>query len=53
MLLSASCNRVPVVDGHTECVSVKLRNSENITEDSVKKAFAGFEGIVVRNEVYS
>jgi aspartate-semialdehyde dehydrogenase len=24
--LSAHCNRVPVVDGHTECVSIKLRH---------------------------
>jgi aspartate-semialdehyde dehydrogenase len=23
--LSAHCNRVPVIDGHTECVSIKLR----------------------------
>jgi len=24
--MSASCNRVPVVDGHTVCVSIKLGN---------------------------
>jgi aspartate-semialdehyde dehydrogenase len=25
MVISAQCNRVPVLDGHTECVSVRLR----------------------------
>ncbi|HUP22666.1 MAG TPA: aspartate-semialdehyde dehydrogenase [Thermoanaerobaculia bacterium] len=25
--ISAQCNRVPVLDGHTECVSVRLRDS--------------------------
>ncbi|CAG8654173.1 4723_t:CDS:2 [Acaulospora morrowiae] len=24
--VSASCNRVPVIDGHTECVSIKFKN---------------------------
>ena len=25
-VISAQCNRVPVTDGHTECVSIKLKN---------------------------
>ena len=30
--ISASCNRVPVIDGHTESVSVSLKNSANSEE---------------------
>src|SRR6202140_2216176 len=30
--VSAMCNRVPVVDGHTECVSVKLRQPATYDE---------------------
>lgn len=34
VVVSAQCNRVPVVDGHTECVSVKLGRSAS-TEDLI------------------
>jgi aspartate-semialdehyde dehydrogenase len=30
--LSAQCNRVPVIDGHTECVSVRLRDAATVDE---------------------
>jgi aspartate-semialdehyde dehydrogenase len=40
--LSASCNRVPVRDGHTECASVRLGGSPSV--DDVVDAFEGFRG---------
>ena len=39
--ISAQCNRVPVLEGHLECVSVKLASSATCTE--VREAFVGFE----------
>jgi aspartate-semialdehyde dehydrogenase len=39
--VSASCNRVPVIDGHLQCVSVKLRRSASA--DDVRRAWTGFE----------
>ncbi|MBZ0268863.1 aspartate-semialdehyde dehydrogenase [bacterium] len=30
--VSAACNRVPVIDGHTECVSVKLRGKASAAD---------------------
>lgn len=30
--ISAQCNRVPVVDGHTECVQIKLKNKAEAGE---------------------
>jgi len=39
--ISAQCNRVPVLEGHLECVSVKLGSSSSI--DGVQKALAAFE----------
>ena len=41
-VLSASCNRVPVRDGHTEAVSVRLRNGATV--DEVAEAFRSFRG---------
>jgi aspartate-semialdehyde dehydrogenase len=32
LAISAACNRVAVLDGHTECVSVKLRSSPSLEE---------------------
>jgi aspartate-semialdehyde dehydrogenase len=40
--VSAQCNRVAVIDGHTECVSVKL--AREATADELRLAWAGFEG---------
>jgi aspartate-semialdehyde dehydrogenase len=38
--VSASCNRVPVEDGHTECVSVKLKTSA--TREQILEAWHDF-----------
>lgn len=40
--ISAHCNRVPVVDGHTVCVSIKLK--EKTTTDEIKKIWSEFSG---------
>jgi len=43
MKISASCNRVAVIDGHVEVVSVKFRNkSDDLNE--IKKAWNSFRG---------
>ncbi len=39
--ISAQCNRVPVLEGHLECISVKLR--QNATVAAVKEAFLAHE----------
>ena len=41
--VSASCNRVPVVDGHTMCVSVELEQKP--TEHEIIAALNGFRGL--------
>lgn len=40
--ISAACNRVPVIDGHTECVSVKLSRPASLQE--VRQALREFRG---------
>jgi aspartate-semialdehyde dehydrogenase len=42
IVVSASCNRVPVRDGHTESVSVKLTGNPSV--DEVAEAFRSFRG---------
>jgi aspartate-semialdehyde dehydrogenase len=42
-LVSASCNRVPVVDGHTICVSVEFEKEPS--EAEVIAALNGFRGV--------
>jgi aspartate-semialdehyde dehydrogenase len=42
IVVSASCNRVPVRDGHTECVNVRLR--EPALPEEVIAAFETFRG---------
>jgi aspartate-semialdehyde dehydrogenase len=39
--VSAMCNRVPVLEGHTECVSVKLRRTA--TREEILDAWASFQ----------
>jgi aspartate-semialdehyde dehydrogenase len=39
--LSAHCNRVAVIDGHTECVSIKLRKPA--THEEILAAWAEFQ----------
>jgi len=41
LTLSAHCNRVAVVDGHTECVSIKLRKPA--TREQILSAWADFQ----------
>jgi aspartate-semialdehyde dehydrogenase len=40
--VSAMCHRVPVLDGHTEAVSVRLRGAPGPA--AVREAFAAFRG---------
>jgi aspartate-semialdehyde dehydrogenase len=40
VVVSAACNRVPVVDGHTACVSVALARPASVEE--ARRAMAGF-----------
>jgi len=40
-VISAHCNRVPVFDGHTVCVSVETK--KKATPDQVKEVFRSFE----------
>jgi aspartate-semialdehyde dehydrogenase len=40
--ISAHCNRVPVIDGHTVCVSVKLK--KKTTEEEIKELWSNFSG---------
>ena len=42
MVISASCNRVSVRDGHTECVSIRLQN--DVTPEDVAEVMASFQG---------
>lgn len=39
---SAHCNRVPVIDGHTECVSVSFQRRPAPSVDEVKKVLRDF-----------
>jgi aspartate-semialdehyde dehydrogenase len=42
--ITAHCNRVPVVDGHTECVSIKLgkKLGREVTREDILAAWAEF-----------
>ena len=44
--ISAQCNRVPVLDGHLECVSVKLSRQASVQD--VCEAFEEFESPIAR-----
>ena len=45
--MSATCNRVPVVDGHTVCVSVKL--AKKATREEIIAAWAEFRPLAGQN----
>lgn len=45
--ISAQCNRVPVMDGHTESVSVKLKTN-GVTVNQVKEALSGYSNELER-----
>ncbi|KAK3179558.1 aspartate-semialdehyde dehydrogenase [Lecanicillium sp. MT-2017a] len=40
--VSASCNRVPVLDGHTACVSLKFKNQPPPSAEQVKAALRNY-----------
>ncbi|MCG3119738.1 MAG: Aspartate-semialdehyde dehydrogenase [bacterium] len=42
-VISAQTNRVPVEDGHTECVSVKLRQPTSV--ETIKERLRNFRGL--------
>lgn len=44
MKISAACNRVPVLDGHTACVSLRFKNRDGPkpTAEAVKKALSSY-----------
>lgn len=41
MQISAQCTRVPVLDGHTECVSIKLKNKAS--KEQIKSVWQSFK----------
>jgi aspartate-semialdehyde dehydrogenase len=49
--VSAHCNRVPVVDGHTVTVSVEL--SSKPTEADLRNAFASYTGVPQQRQLPS
>lgn len=40
--VSASCNRVPVVDGHTECVSIRFKRRPPPSPQQVREVLAAY-----------
>lgn len=42
LTISAQCNRVPVTDGHTECVSIKLK--QKASKQQIIEAWRSFSG---------
>ncbi len=42
IVFSAQCNRIAVIDGHLEAISIKLKNKGTIEE--IKKCWAEFKG---------
>jgi aspartate-semialdehyde dehydrogenase len=40
--ISAQCNRIPVTDGHTECVSIKLKNKAS--KEEIIQAWRAYSG---------
>jgi aspartate-semialdehyde dehydrogenase len=40
--ISASCNRVPVIDGHTECVSIRFARRPPPSPQQVREALSAF-----------
>jgi aspartate-semialdehyde dehydrogenase len=49
--LSAHCNRVQVVDGHTVCISVDLESKPSIGE--IKAAFSSFSGLPQQKKLHT
>jgi len=49
--MSAHCNRVQVVDGHTVCVSVELEAKPSV--DELKSAFTSFRGVPQQKNLHT
>ncbi len=49
--MSAHCNRVQVIDGHTVCVSVDLEAKPSI--DELKEAFTSFRGVPQQKNLHT
>lgn len=49
--MTAHCNRVPVIDGHTECVSIKLggKLGRPVTREDILSAWAEFRPLAGRD----
>ena len=47
--VSAQCNRVPVLDGHLECVSVRFRG--DVDADAVREAFTSYRSPITDLEL--
>jgi aspartate-semialdehyde dehydrogenase len=43
--ISASCNRVPVIDGHTACVSLSFGMKKPSSIEEIKKIWAAYKGL--------
>ena len=43
MKVSAQCNRVPVIDGHTECISLRFANRPAPSVEDVKQCLREYE----------
>jgi len=43
--ISAHCNRVPVTDGHTACVSLEFAGKKPSSLDEIKKIWADYKGL--------
>ncbi|MDR0465352.1 MAG: aspartate-semialdehyde dehydrogenase [Treponema sp.] len=43
--ISAHCNRVPVTDGHTACVSLEFAGKKPSSMDEIKKIWADYKGL--------
>ena len=41
--ISAHCNRVPIIDGHTVCVNIKLK--EKTSTEKIKEIWKNFKGV--------
>ena len=43
--ISAHCNRVPVIDGHTACISLEFGDKKPSSMEEIKKIWAAYKGL--------
>ncbi|SCV04570.1 LAMI_0H17194g1_1 [Lachancea mirantina] len=51
--VSAQCNRVPVTDGHTECISLRFKNRPAPSVDQVKQCLRDYVCDAAKLQCYS